>query len=332
VADKYKDKKALKNTAPVVTPAASEASYDDVKHEHRLYFNIVKKRYIWFVLSLILLIPGIISLFTQGLNLSIDYKGGSMFDIQFNEKVTQEEINQAMESVGLTGTVQLADGDTSAIVRTDALDQAKRDELLDAIQKQAGSFDMKNVEEQLVQPAIGNELKSGAMKSLAVASVLILIYVSFRFRFVYALSGVIALLHDIVITLGLFSLFQWEIDAAFIAAILTIFGYSINDTVVIYDRIRENERRMKKKDSFEDMVDKSVWQTMGRSVKTVCTVLIALLAIFLLGGESTRSFSLAMIIGVFFGAYSSICIASQLVVEIKKRTSGDNKKDNPVES
>lgn len=281
---------------------------------------------------MILLIPGIISLFTQGLNLSIDYKGGSMFDIQFNEKVTQEEINQAMESVGLTGTVQLADGDTSAIVRTDALDQAKRDELLDAIQKQAGSFDMKNVEEQLVQPAIGNELKSGAMKSLAVASVLILIYVSFRFRFVYALSGVIALLHDIVITLGLFSLFQWEIDAAFIAAILTIFGYSINDTVVIYDRIRENERRMKKKDSFEDMVDKSVWQTMGRSVKTVCTVLIALLAIFLLGGESTRSFSLAMIIGVFFGAYSSICIASQLVVEIKKRTSGDNKKDNPVES
>jgi preprotein translocase SecF subunit len=332
VADKYKDKKTPKNAAPVVTPAASEASYDDVKHEHRLYFNIVKKRYIWFVLSLLLMIPGIISLCTQGLNLSIDYKGGSMFNIQFNEKVTQADINQAIDSVGLTGSVQLTNGDISAIVRTEALDQTERDELLAAIQKQAGTFDIKNVEEQLVQPAIGNELKSGAMKSLAVASVLILIYVSFRFRFVYAVSSVIALLHDIVITLGLFSLFQWEIDAAFIAAILTIFGYSINDTVVIYDRIRENERRMKKKDSFEDMVDKSVWQTMGRSVKTVCTVLIALLAIFFLGGESTRTFSLAMIIGVFFGAYSSICIASQLVVEIKKRTSGDNKKDNPVES
>ncbi len=169
----------------------------------------------------------------------------------------------------------MSQGDTEALIRTGFLDDGKRDELLAAIQKEAGEFDKKNMSEDKVGPAIGAELRSGAVKALIVASVLILLYVSFRFRFVYAVSGVIALLHDVFITLGMFSLFQWQVDAAFIAAILTVFGYSINDTVVIYDRIRENEKRLKKKDSFEEMVDKSVWQTMGRSVKTVGTVIIA---------------------------------------------------------
>jgi len=112
-------------------------------------------------------------------------------------------------------------------------------------------------------------------------------------------------------------LFQWEIDSTFVAAILTIVGYSINDTVIIFDRIRENEAKMKRSDTYEDMVDKSIWQTMRRSINTVVTVLIALLSVFILGGESTRMFSLAMLIGVFTGAYSSIFIASQILLEVK---------------
>ncbi|UWG95639.1 protein translocase subunit SecF [Dehalobacter sp. DCM] len=341
MADKYKGKKPPKyaepkalaqNTALHSTPAASEASYDDVKKEHRFYFNIVKRRYIWFALSLVLIIAGIISLFVQGLNLGIDFTGGSMFTIQFNEQVTQSNVQKAVDSLGIDGTVQLSNGDKTALIRTETLDPDKRDALLTAIEKQAGAFDRQALQENLVAAAIGTELQQDALKALGVAAVLILLYVSFRFRFLYAVSAVIALLHDIVITVGIVSLFQLQVDATFIAAILTVFGYSINDTVVIYDRIRENEKRMKKRDSFEDMVDKSVWQTMGRSLKTVGTVLIALLAINILGGDSTKVFAFVMLIGVFFGCYSSIFVASQLVVEIKKRTSKEIKKESPSEA
>lgn len=333
MAKKYLDRKVKpeENTAPVL-PAAGEATYDDVKQEHRLYFNIVKKRYIWFVISLVFLVPGLFSLFTQGLNLGIDFKGGSMLDITFNQPVSQTQITEALSSVELKGQVQLSQGDTEAIIRTDVLEDDKRDALLEALATKAGEFDQDKLREDKVGPAIGAELKSGALKALIVASILILLYIALRFRFVYAFSGVIALLHDVFIILGFFSLFQWEVDQTFIAAVLTVFGYSINDTVVIFDRIRENEKRMKRRDSFEDMVDKSVWQTMGRSVKTSVTVLIALLAIFILGGESTKIFALTMIIGVFSGAYSSIFIASQFVVEIKKWFGGNGKSTKPAEA
>jgi preprotein translocase subunit SecF len=316
---KNTDQRIEKNTLEKITPAVGEATYEQVKQENKLYFNIVKRRYIWFAISLLFLVPGIISLFVQGLNLGIDFKGGALLDIKFDQQITQAQITKALESVELNGQVQLSEGNTVAIIRTNTLGEDQRDALLSAIETEAGAFDRANLKEDNVGPAIGAELRSGAIKALVVASILILLYISLRFRFIYAATGVVALLHDVFIILGIFSLFQWEIDAAFIAAILTVFGYSINDTVVIYDRIRENEKRMKKKDSFEEMVDKSVWQTMGRSIKTTGTVLIALLAIFILGGESTKIFALAMIIGVFSGAYSSIFIASPLVVEIKRR-------------
>ncbi len=323
----------VKTPAINPAPSAQEASYEQIKYEHKLYFNIVKKRYIWFALSLLVLIPGIISLFIQGLNLGIDFKGGSMYDIKFNQAVTQEQVTKALDSVGIPGQVQLSNGNTEVIIRTSALDEDKRNSLIAALKEDVGTFDTAaNFKEDTVGPSIGAELRSRAIKALILATVLILLYVSIRFRFAYAASAVIALLHDVFVTLGIFSIFQWQVDATFIAAVLTVFGYSINDTVVIYDRIRENEKRLKRKDSFDDMVDKSVWQTMGRSVKTVCTVLIALFAIYLLGGESTRVFALAMMIGVFSGAYSSIFVASQVVVEVKKRFGGDNRKKSPVEA
>ncbi|MGI5901297.1 MAG: protein translocase subunit SecF [Desulfitobacteriia bacterium] len=312
-------------------PAVGEATYEQVKEQYRFYFNIVKRRYIWFIISLIFIVPGVISLFVQGLNLGIDYTGGSLFNIKFEQAVTQEKVTEALDSVGLTGSVQLTDGNKQAIIRTVALEEEKRDSLMKALQG-AGKFNLQNVEEDKVGPSIGAELRKGALKAIVVASILILAYMSFRFRFAFALSGLVALFHDILIILGFFSIFQWQIDAAFIAAVLTVFGYSINDSVVVFDRIRENSRRLKKKDSYEDMVDKSVWQTMGRSIKTTATVVIALLAIFILGGESTKVFALAMLIGVISGAYSSIFIASQLMVEIKKRFGGDNKRKSPAQA
>ncbi len=300
-------------------PVAEPASYDEVKKMHRFYFNIVKRRYLWFALSLCFLIPGLISLATRGLNLGIDFTGGTMLDMKFTKPVTQAAITDSMKSVELEGQVQLSSGNTVALIRTSALEEEQRDKLLSALQKNVGDFDKASLKEDKVGPAIGQELTRNAIMALVIACGLMLLYITFRFQFVYAISGIIALLHDVFLTIGLFSIFQWQVDSTFVAAILTIFGYSINDTVVIFDRIRENERRMKKGDSYEDMVDKSVWQTMGRSINTVMTVLIALLAIFLLGGASTATFALAMLIGVTAGAYSSIFNASQILVEIKSR-------------
>ncbi|GAB6155310.1 hypothetical protein JCM17380_40610 [Desulfosporosinus burensis] len=295
------------------------ATYDEVKQVHPLYFNIVQRRLWWFALSLVVLIPGIISLFMQGLNLGIDYKGGSMLDMTFNKPVTQAAITDTMKSVGLEGPVQLSNGDTSALIRTEALEEEKRNELLAALQTNVGEYDKTSLKDDKVGPAMGQELTRNALWALLIAMGLMIGYITIRFQFVFAISGIIALLHDVLVVVGIFSLFQLEIDSSFVAAILTVFGYSINDTVIIFDRIRENEAKMKKGDTFEDMVDKSIWQTMRRSINTSLTVLIALLSIFILGGVSTKLFSLAMLIGVFTGAYSSIFIASQILLEIKKR-------------
>lgn len=294
------------------------ATYDDVQKLHPLYFNIVKKRFWWFAISLIIIIPGIISLVMQGLNLGIDFKGGTMLEVTFNKAVTQAAITDTMKSVDLEGIVQLSTGDTTALIRTEALEEGTRDKLLTALQTKVGEYDKKLLQEAKVGPAMGQELTRNALYALIIAMGMMIVYITFRFQFVYAISGIIALLHDVLVVVGIFSLFQWEIDSTFVAAVLTIVGYSINDTVIIFDRIRENEAKMKRADAYEDMVDKSIWQTMRRSINTVVTVLIALLSVFVLGGESTRMFALAMLIGVFTGAYSSIFIASQVLVEVKK--------------
>ena len=293
------------------------ATYDEVQKIHPLYFNIVKKRYWWFVISLLIIIPGIISLVMQGLNLGIDFKGGTMLEVTFNKGVTQAAITDTMKSVGLEGPVQLSNGNTNALIRTQALEETKRNELLAALQTKVGTYDKTSLKEDKVGPAMGQELTRNAFYALIIAMGLMIGYITIRFEFVFAISAIIALLHDVLVVVGIFSLFRWEVDSTFVAAILTIFGYSINDTVVIFDRIRENATKMKRSDSYEDMVDKSVWQTMRRSINTVMTVLIALLSVFIFGGESTKVFSLAMLIGVFSGAYSSIFNASQILVEIK---------------
>ncbi|AFQ42958.1 protein translocase subunit SecF [Desulfosporosinus meridiei] len=301
-----------------MTKTGHSATYEEVQKLHPLYFNIVRRRFWWFAISLLIIIPGIISLFLQGLNLGIDYTGGTMLDITFNKAVTQSAISDTMKSVGLEGPVQLSNGETTALIRTEALEEDKRSELLNALETKVGAFDKASIKEDKVGPAMGQELTRNAIYALIIAMGMMILYITIRFQFVFAISAILALLHDVFVVVGVFSLFRWEIDATFVAAILTIVGYSINDTVIIFDRIRENEPKMRRGDSYEDMVDKSVWQTMRRSVNTVITVLISLFAVFILGGESTRMFSLAMLIGVFCGAYSSIFIASQILVEIKR--------------
>lgn len=305
------------------TPAAHAATYEEVKESLPFHFNVVKSRAIWFIASGALLILSFGSLFIQSLNFGVDFTGGSMLDIKFNQAVTQQAITKTMDSLGLDGsTVQLSEDNTTALIRTSALEEEMRNQLMEALRTNVGDFDQENFKEDKVGPAIGKELTANAIKSLGLAAILMLAYMAFRFKFSYGVSAIAGLLFTVFFTVGVFSISQWEVDSTFVAAILTIFGYAINDTVVIFDRIRENEPRMKKKDSFEDMVDKSIWQMIGRSIKTTVTVALALLAILIFGGESTKGFALAMLIGVIAGAYSSIFNASQFLVEIKKRTKG----------
>ena len=281
-------------------------------------FPIVKLRYWWFALSLLIIIPGILSLVLHGLNLGIDFTGGSTFDLAFNKKVGQAEISSTLDAIGLTGSrVQIYENGTKAIIRTKDLDVGERDKLIQTLEQKIGTIDRQSIKEDKVGPAIGKELTEMAIYALLIAFAGMVIYLTIRFEFLYGISAIIAILHDVLVTLGIFSIFRWEIDSSFVAAILTVVGYSINDTVVIFDRIRENQEKLRRGDSYEEMVEKSVWQTMARSINTVLTVLITLFAIFLLGGSSTKVFALAMLIGVFSGAYSSVFNASQILVELK---------------
>ena len=279
--------------------------------------NIIGLRKIWFSISLALIIPGIIFLFLNGLNLGIDFTGGNILDVKFKEAITVEEIRGALEPLGLGNSgIQLSAGN-KAYIRTKVLDEVKHGEVIDALAKKGMILPVQRDEK--VGPTIGKELAVNALLALALASVLMVIYITWRFEFKFAIAAIIALLHDVLVVLGVFSILQLEVDSAFVAAVLTIIGYSINDTIVIFDRIRENLKKKERGESLEQMVNKSVLQTMSRSINTVLTVIFILVALLIFGGETTKIFVFAMLIGVISGAYSSVFNASPLWLEFKLR-------------
>jgi preprotein translocase SecF subunit len=308
-------------------PSSGIVTYEDVKKKYRFYFNIVAKRKIWFLISTVLVAASVAALAIWNLNYGMAFTGGTMVSLTFDTPVTQQDISDVASSVGINAQIQIIGdtGDRQVIIRTSASEE-EHVAMLAAI-RENWTYDPLSVEESLVGPSIGAELQRSAISALVLACALMLGYLAIRFKFKYAVSGVIALLHDVLITVGVFAVLQWQIDPPFIAAILTVFGYSINDKVVIFDRIRENEEIQKKRDSFENLVDQSLWQTMARSINTGLVVLLALFAIFLLGGETTKTFSLAMIIGAIVGMYSSIFLASQLIVELKRAEKGKKQKE-----
>lgn len=279
-------------------------------------FHFIKLRKIWYIISIAVIIPGIISLFMQGLNLGIDFTGGTIMEVRFDKAVEAQDVRKAVDSVGLEGSKSIQQsGDNNYLIRTRALDQEESDKLFKGMQDKLGKTTL--LKTDLVGPVMGKELAYKALLALFIASVLMVIYITIRFEFKQGIAAIIALLHDTLLVTGIFSLLQLEVDTAFVAAILTIIGYSINDTIVIFDRIRENRRMQKKGESLEDLVNKSIWQTLARSINTVLTVMFVLLAMYLLGGSTIKTFVLAMLIGVASGAYSSIFNASPLWVDFK---------------
>lgn len=287
-------------------------------------FDIVGKRNIWFALSLLIIIPGIIAMgynwITQGtpLNLGIDFTGGNLIIVEFQKDVSETQIRDALKAVNIEKNVVIQlSGNRGLLLRTPVLSDSQQSDVLKALEEKVSPFDKAKTRIDKVGPVIGSELTRNAIRALLVAFVLKLLYIALRFEFKFGISAIIALFHDIIVVLGIFSIFWWEVDSSFIAAILTIIGYSINDTIVIFDRIRENLHRRKKGQDIDSLVNESVWQTMSRSINTVLTVIFILVALIIFGGSNIRYFNIAMLIGVISGAYSSIFNASQLWVVFK---------------
>lgn len=283
-------------------------------------FDVIGKRKIMYVISCVIIIAGLVSMIFQGLNLGIDFTGGTRLDIQFAQNVEIADLRDAINAYDLGGAskIQELDGNTWTI-KTVELDVDQTEGLMAYLGEKFG--DVEIIGSALVGPSICSELKKNAVIALTLAIILMIIYITIRFEFHFAIAGVIALFHDILVVVAVFSILQMEVDSTFIAALLTVFGYSINDKIVVFDRIRENTGRVKK-ENLADIVNLSISQSFTRSMNTSISTLILLLALFLFGGQPTRIFVLAMIIGVVAGTYSSLCFASPLWFEMKMKTSG----------
>lgn len=286
-------------------------------------FDFVGKRKIWLAISAIIIIAGIASMlfrtFTMGapLNLGIDFTGGNIINIDFNKDVSVGKVRDALDINDLGNSMIQKTETGDFIIRTKTLTDEGYQALLSTFEKEIGAYDKDKLSRNEVKPVIGRELTINALLALGIASVLMIIYITFRFEFTFGIAAILALLHDALVTLGIFSIFWWEVESTFVAAVLTIIGYSINDTIVIFDRIRENLHRRKKADGLEELVNTSIIQTMARSINTGLTVVFVLVALLIFGGATIRYFTLAMLIGVLAGAYSSIFVASPLWIELK---------------
>ncbi|SFL81966.1 protein translocase subunit SecF [Pelosinus propionicus] len=292
-------------------------------------FDIIGKRYWWFALSLIVLIPGLISMAFQGFNLGIDFTGGTILDLKFASPVTVAQVREVLVEHHLENSViQLvstdhAEASNNLFIRTHVLSNDESQILFTDMEKRLGAFEVLRSEK--VGAVMGSELTQQALLNLTVVCALLIAYISYRFEYKIAVSAILAILHDVLIVLGIFSLFRIEMDSSFVAAILTVIGYSMNEAIVVFDRIRENLKTHRKTESFQDLVNRSIGQTFTRTLYTLLTVLFACGSLHFFGGESTKNFSLAMLIGFLSGAYSAIFNASPIWVtwkeyEERKRT------------
>ena len=281
-------------------------------------FDLAGHRKIWFLISALIIIPGIICMFVRGFNFGIDFTGGTIIDLKFAQPVTIAEVRTSLAKYGLDGsTIQLsgAQSDVTSsedvMIRTTDLEEEQRKEVMATLKQDVGDYTV--LREEKVGATIGGELITNALEALVISWALIILYVAYRFEWKFGVAAVLALIHDILIVLSVFSLTQRQIDSSFIAALLTIVGYSINDTIVIFDRIRENLRlHFCRNGDVNALVNTSVYQTLTRSLYTVFTVLFTTFALYFFGGETTKDFAFALLVGFSVGCYSSIFIASPL--------------------
>lgn len=276
--------------------------------------DIIDKRKIWLSISAVLLVIALGSILVRGLNLGIDFTGGTEMEIAFEQEVTTDEIRTILEEndVEQMGSIQTL-ADNGILIQTEDLSQSQITAIQNQIETDFPTAEVLRTD--MVGPTIGEELRRSAIWALLLAGIAIVIYISIRFEFRFAIAALIALAHDVLIVLGVFSIFNLQIDQAMIAALLTIVGYSINDTIVISDRIREEIRFAKtKKEPLAKLANNAVVETLPRSINTSITTLLPIMAILILGGTTIQNFMFALLIGMLAGTYSSIFVASPVLV------------------
>jgi len=271
------------------------------------------------VLSALLLLASIVSLATLKLNVGIDFTGGSVIEVGYQQPVDLQPIREVLESNGFgDAIVQHFGSAKEVLIRLVPKQEHDKAELSSQIigllnQASESAIDVRRVD--FVGPQVGEELTEDGGLAVLYALIAILIYVSVRFEYRFSLGAVAALIHDVLITLGVFSLLQLDFDLSVLAAILAVIGYSLNDTIVVFDRVRENFRKIRKKTSLE-VTNISINQTISRTLKTSLTTLLVLLSLYFLGGEVIHAFALALIIGVVVGTYSSIYVATTTALSL----------------
>jgi preprotein translocase subunit SecF len=283
--------------------------------------EIITKSKLWLGISSVVVAIAIVGLLFKGLNFGIDFTGGNLMQLKFDREVSLSEFNGVLDEISKdysqfgSGRIVQESETGEFMIRTLEIGEEETSQVLGKIGEFA-SFDL--LKSEKVGAAIGSELYRNALNALLIGSVLIVLYITFRFEFKFAIAAIIALFHDIIIAVGIIAILGYELNTPFIAAILTILGYSINDTIVVFDRIREVNRRNKGA-SLGEIIDESINSVMTRSINTSVTTFLAVCAVLLFGGESLKTFMTTLLIGVVAGTYSSIFVASPVVYLLEKK-------------
>ena len=278
--------------------------------------NFLSKRYYALVFSVIILLTSVASLTFKGLNPGIDFTGGFSVEVSYQETPAINEIRNELASGGFPEAIVQSFGSPKDInirimPRENIDNKAIGKQIEEILNNSANAVELRGSE--FVSPQVGDELTEQGGLAMLFALIMIMIYIIFRFQWKFAIGAVLALIHDVLITMGVFSLFQFSFDLAVLAAILAVVGYSLNDTIVVFDRIRENFRLRRKSETL-DVINTSINQTISRTLITSGTTLLVLLALYIIGGKALEGFSLALIIGVIIGTYSSIYVATTSVL------------------
>lgn len=275
--------------------------------------NFMGSRKIATVLSLILLIASLASLGTKGLQLGLDFTGGTLVELEYAKAPNLEDVRQTLIGAGYDKlVVQNFGADTSVLVRlSQGFDDKVGEQVLQALTATGVELELKRAE--FVGSQVGEELREQGGLGLLLALALVMVYVALRFQFKFSIGAVAALIHDVIIVVGLFSIFSWDFDLTVLAALLAVIGYSLNDTIVVSDRIRENFRKLRKSDPAE-IINISLTQTLSRTIVTSLTTALVLVALYFVGGEMINGFAKALLIGVFVGTYSSIYVAGNVLL------------------
>ncbi|MBT3390439.1 MAG: protein translocase subunit SecF [Chloroflexi bacterium] len=283
--------------------------------------DIVKRRYVYFAISLVIILPGIVALILWGLPLAIDFTGGSFLEVQFAQTAPSSEAVSALYSdLGFGDARVQTSSDNVLVVRSKFLDNEARDQILGGLRDEFGEITVLRFDS--VGPTVGKEVATRASGAVALAALGIMLYITYAFRGVshairYGVSAIIAMLHDVALVIGMAAIFGkflgWEVDSLFLTALLTVIGFSVHDSIVVFDRIRENSSKYRRM-PYETLVNQSIVQTLARSINTQLTVMLTLLALSIFGGETIRHFVITLLIGVFSGTYSSIFNAAPILV------------------